>query len=207
MLKIVEKNVDKGILNEVLNVQDLSFINEEVYKVKYKGEEFYSFPFFCDKGLIHTHKLFNFNFDSKLLDKTKTSYWLLKNPLFVYYDYLIISDNPTNIIKYISKNFHHFEKTSFVCIVPSIFNNEALKFIKKKYAAEQTISVFSNSSIKEILKIKLTFSFNDKVIQIKKLIDTYTFSYNNHTIETKNIKYAFIRNRFKIKLNNIITHK
>ena len=206
MLEIVEKNVDKGILNEVLNVQDLSFINEEVYRVKYKGEEFYSFPFFCDKGLIHTHKLFNFNFDSKLLDKTKPSFWCLKKALRRY-EYLIISDNPHNIIKYISKNYHHYSKTSFICIVPSTINDKTLNFIKNNYQAKKIISLFSKSEIKELLKIKLTFSFNDKNIQIKKLINSYTFSYNNHTIETKNIKYAYIRNRFKIKLNKIITHK
>lgn len=207
MLKIVAKNITNNAIKELLEVSYIEAFRTSIFIVNYKGKEFYSFPFKDENNDIISHILINKNFRKVIhLDNNNNSYWIKKSKVFVP-EYLLISDRPELLIQYVSKKKHILNKTNYVCFSSNLFNKQTFEYIHRNIKFRKVITVFSESSMKDIFKLKTAFLLNNSNIDFTKLESSYLITSNGKTITTKKISYPYIRNRFKLKFKDPMTHK
>lgn len=206
MINILEKNTVDNVIKELLKVDNIEAFRTSIFKVDYNGKEVYSFPFFDKDNNISNHVLIHKNFRKIISLNSNNSYWLKKSKVFVP-EYLLISDRPELLIQYVSRKHYIFNKASFVCFSSNLFNSETFEYLNKNIRFQKVITVFSDSSMKDIFKLKTTFLLNNSNINFTKSDNSYLITSNSKTITTKKISYPYIRNRFKLKFKYPIQHK
>lgn len=206
MIKIIEKNIADNIIKELLKVDNIDDFRTSIYKVEYKGREIYSFPFFDENNILSKHILIHKNYRKLINLKKSNSYWINKSKVF-YPEYLLISDRPEEIIKYVSKKNYIFKKTNFVCFATNIFNEETFDYLNKNFRYQKVITIFSKSRMKDLYKLKTTFLLNDTNIDFTKTDKSYLISSQKKSFILREIKYPYIRNRLKLKFKFPIQHK
>ncbi|MCG8226370.1 hypothetical protein [Tenacibaculum finnmarkense] len=207
MISVLKKKVNDLVINELLKSNNLDYFRANIFYVNYKGKELYSFPFFNSSNEITKHIIIHHNF-RKIIhqNQDKNSFWLIKSKV-KYPKYLIISDKPENIIKYVSDKNYFFKKTTYMCYVPSNFNNKSFDYLNQNFKYERVLTVFSNSIMKDFFKLKTTFLINEEIVYISIIKNGYLIDYKSLKFEVENVDYAYLRRRLKLKLKVPILHK
>ncbi|MFL0137675.1 hypothetical protein, partial [Tenacibaculum maritimum] len=105
MLKIINHRVEDSVIKELLKSDYIDDFRDSIYYVEYKGKELYSFPFFNENNTINNHIIFHRGFRKVIYGKKDLSFWMKKSNVH-FPKYLIISDRPENIVKYVSNKNH-----------------------------------------------------------------------------------------------------
>lgn len=201
--KIISEN-DISFLKKSFLFTKIDYFKESILKLKIESALYFSFPFKSSKNEDLTFQILNINY-SKKIGSNNFSFWIHELNKGVNYEYVFLSDNPVSIIKYFSKNFSTYQKSKIVCIVPFKVNNNTLTYIKENYKANNVITIFDNQNTKELLKLKTSFIYSDKILNAKKVNNKYHLSYNQKEIIVENISCTYLKTRFNI--SNFVKHK